>query len=488
MHRRVTTIAVTFIAAVSIAIGTTTWSGSASATGSTARPEAKLVKASHDPYQNDGAQHATEAEPDTLAFANTVVSVFQVGRFESGGGAIDNGWATSTDKGKTWTHGVLPGITIAEGGKWPRVSDPTIAYNAKFGVWLAAGIVIDSTNTGRGVSVNSSKDGIHWKDPVMAEGKFSGFYDKDWIVCDNSKKSPFYGNCYAEADLATSGDEILMVTSTDGGKTWGDEKTTADTSSGLGGQPLVQPDGTVVVPYLADEGSQRAFRSLDGGKSWTASVFIADISDHGPVGMRAEPLPSAEMNAAGKVYVVWNDCRFRSGCSSNDIVMSTSTNGRRWSDVVRIPIDGVGSGADHFDPGIGASRDASGADTRLGLYYYFYPDASCSVSDCKLQVGFISSTNDGKSWSDPKTLAGPMNLSWLAQAGGAMVGDYISCSVIGKKAISVFAVGKPPKGSVKSQDMYSAGPLTITGGTRLARSDGVRYSQANTAISRPTLL
>ena len=135
-------------------------------------------------------------------------------------------------QGKSWTHGFLPGITVAEGGKWPRVSDPVIAYDAKFGVWLAAGIVIDSSDTGRGVSVNSSKDGIHWKKPVMAEGAHSGFYDKDWIVCDNSKSSKFYGNCYAEADLATSGDQILMVTSTDGGKTWGPEKTTADSSFG----------------------------------------------------------------------------------------------------------------------------------------------------------------------------------------------------------------------------------------------------------------
>jgi hypothetical protein len=487
MHRRLVTVVITFLAASATAIGTTTWSGPAGAAGLTARPAVKLIKVSHDAYKNDGAQHATEAEPDTLAFGKTVVSVFQVGRFPSGGGAVDNGWATSTDKGKTWTHGVLPGITIAEGGKWPRVSDPTIAYDAKFGVWLAAGIVIDSTNTGRGVSVNSSKDGIHWKKPVLAEGAQQGFYDKDWIVCDNHKKSKFYGNCYAEADLATSGDEILMVRSTDGGKTWGPETATQDRASGLGGQPLVQPDGTVVVPYSADEGSNRAFRSTNGGKSWTSSVLIASVSDHGVSGMRAEPLPSAEMNAAGKIYVVWNDCRFRSGCSSNDIVMSTSEDGVNWSAVTRIPIDGVGSGVDHFDPGIGASPDASGSATKLGLYYYFLPDASCTVSECKLEVGFISSANDGKSWGKPQTLAGPMKLSWLAQSGGAMVGDYISCSVIGKAAVSVFAVGKAPKGSKLSQDMYSAGPLKITGGTRTARSDGVRYTVANRALHNLTV-
>lgn len=485
-RRSVITVIGLITATTSMAAGP--WGASAEALGSQTSSAVKLIQVSHDAYKGGGAQHATEAEPDTLAVGHTVVSVFQVARFVSGGGAIDNGWATSTDRGRTWTHGVLPGITVAEGGTWARVSDPVIAYNAKYGVWLASGIVIDSTGTGRGVSVNSSKDGIHWKKPVMAEGAQDGFYDKDWIVCDNSKTSPHYGNCYAEADLATSGDEILMVTSTDGGKTWGTEKSTADTAYGLGGQPLVQPDGTVVVPYSADFGSQRAFRSTNGGKSWDASVLISTISEHSVTGMRADPLPSAEMNAAGKIYVVWDDCRFRSGCTSNDIVMSTSTDGVTWSDVVRIPIDGVGSGRDHFDPGVGASPNASGAKTKLGLYYYFYPDASCSIENCRLEVGFISSTNDGKSWSKAKTVAGPMKLSWLAQSGGAMVGDYISCSVIGKKAVSVFAVGKRPHGSRLSQNMYSAGPLSIAGGKRGAGPAGVIYTRANAAQSSPTLL
>ena len=36
----------------------------------------------------------------------------------------------------------------------------------------------------------------------------------------------------------------------------------------------------------------------------------------------------------------------------------------------------------------------------------------------------------------------------------------------------MFAVGKPPQGSTKKQDMYSAGPLTISGGSRPARESG----------------
>jgi len=466
---------VTCVVVGTTAFATTTWSGPASATAGHAHPYSSLTKVSQDPYSGGGAQHATEAEPDTLAHGDTVVSAFQVGRY-SDGGSVDTGWATSVDKGQTWTNGFLPGITVAEGGQWARVSDPAVAYDAKHGKWLISGLVLDANVNGRGVVVSGSSDGTNWDDPVIAAGNDGKSYDKEWIACDNTATSPHYGNCYVQVDVTSSGNQVVMVTSSDGGQTWGAQKTPAGSPSGLGGQPLVQPNGTVVVPYSANFSSERAFRSTDGGASWTASVLISNISDHQVTGMREEPLPSAEMDAAGKVYVVWDDCRFRSGCSSNDIVMSTSSDGITWSAVARIPIDAVNSGADHFTPGLGVSTIKSGNRTKLGLYYYFYPTASCSQSTCQLEVGYVSSKNAGQTWSSPQTLAGPMMLSWLAQAGGAMVGDYISCSVIGRKAVSVFAVGKAPNGSTKDQAMYSAGPLTITGGTRPARAGDVRFT------------
>src|SRR3954447_21257500 len=68
----------------------TTHAASAPAAGH-AGGKVKLVQVSHDPYKGDGAQHASEAEPDTFAWGRTVVSVFQVGRFGNGG-ATNTGW------------------------------------------------------------------------------------------------------------------------------------------------------------------------------------------------------------------------------------------------------------------------------------------------------------------------------------------------------------------------------------------------------------
>jgi hypothetical protein len=142
--------------------------------------------------------------------------------------------------------------------------------------------------------------------------------------------------------------------------------------------------------------------------------------------------------------------------------MSTSTNGTTWTSPVRIPIDGVSSGVDHFVPGIAVDRNSSGNSTRLALTYYFYPSANCSQSTCQLSVGFVSSIDGGATWSAPQTLAGPMKVTDLANTSqGFMVGDYISTSFAGKRAVPIVAVARPKSGSVFDEAMH-AGKLTVT--------------------------
>ena len=155
-----------------------------------------------------------------------------------------------------------------------------------------------------------------------------GSNDKNWIACDNGAASPFRGHCYTEYDITSAGDSIRMRTSTNGGATWGAAVAPAGAHTGLGGQPVVRPNGTVVVPYLSLNDQIRAFTSTNGGTSWTSSVLVSSVSHHGAAGgLREEALPSAEVDSAGNVYVVWSDCRFRSGCPSNDVVLSKSANG-----------------------------------------------------------------------------------------------------------------------------------------------------------------
>ena len=337
------------------------------------------------------------------------------------------------------------------------------------------------------VTSRSANGGQSWSNPVATST--TGNPDKNWIVCDNTTTSPFYGNCYTEWDNTADGNRIKMQTSSNGGQTWGPARNSGDNATGLGGQPLVRPNGTVLVPYANANVTQiRSFRSIDGGASWRATVLVSSVSDH-PVagGLRSEPLPSAEMDAAGTAYVVWQDCRFRSGCASNDIVLSKSTSETTWGPVTRVPIDSTSSTVDHFIPGIGVDRSTSGATTRIGLTYYYYPAAACSASTCQLNVGYVSSTNGGASWSAATNVAGSMSLSWLANTSqGRMVGDYISTSVLPSgRAWPTIAVATAPTGGLFNEAMnVPTGGLPIGGGTARASAAGVVVAGPSAAAKR----
>ena len=438
-----------------------------------AAAQVTLKQLSADIFTNTGSQHATEVEPHIFAFGSTLVSVFQVGRVY-GGGCADIGFATSTDGGATWKRGYLPGLTQAQNPANPYqyISDPAVAYDAKHAVWLIASLPVSSGQT-PAVAVSRSTDGLHWQNPVSIQ--YGGTSDKSWIVCDNGPGSPYYGHCYVEWDDPAAGDLIRMSTSTDGGQTWSAALATAANAHGIGGQPLAQPNGTVVVP--ADSGSQGAilaFSSQDGGATWGSTVRVSTILDHIDAGgIRSGPLPSAAVDMTGTIYVTWADCRFRANCSANDIVMSTSTNGINWSAPARIPIDAATSGVDHFIPGIAVDPQTAGSSAHLALTYYYYPQSSCTASTCRLNVGFVSSLDGGANWSAAQHLAGPMTLSSLAAtSNGRMVGDYIATAFSQGKAFGVFAVAKAKSGSTFHEAIYT----TATGLSTL--DTGVTFTSA----------
>lgn len=427
------------------------------------------VKLSHDPYTNSSSQHKTQVEPDVFSFGSTIVAVTQTGRFPDGGSS-DIGWATSTNGGSSWTHGFLPGTTVyaKPKGKYTAISDPAVVYDPAHSTWLISGLALlgsGPSSYGAAVLVSQSTNGgTTWSNPVTV-ATTNGFYDKDWITCDTTSSSTYYGHCYVEWDDAANGNNMLMSTSSDGGNTWGSPVHPAG-ANGLGGQPVVQPNGNVIVPFESLSGTVASYKSTNGGTSWGSLTTVSSIQEaFDPGNIRSAGLPSAQIDGAGKVYIVWSDCRFESNCSANDIVMSTSSNGTSWTSPVRIPIDAVGSGVDHLLPGIGVDINTSGKSAHLALVYYYFPSMNCSPSTCKLDVGFVSSTNGGSTWSAKTKLAGPMRTTWLANTDqGYMVGDYFAAAFSNGMAFPVFEVAKANVGSAFNEALYSASGLSVLGG------------------------
>ena len=232
----------------------------------------------------------------------------------------------------------------------------------------------------------------------------------------------------------------------------------------------------MIVPIdNANETAVGAFHSTNGGVTWSATTTIATIQHHTVASsLREGPLPSAEIDGAGTVYVAWADCRFRTSCPRNDIVYSKSTSslGTTWSAVTRISIDTTSSTVDHFIPGLAVNKATSGGSAQVGVTYYFYTNSACG-SSCQLNVGFISSSNGGSSWSAATQLTGPFNVGWTATTSqGRMVGDYISTSYGSDNlAHGVFMTASTPtSGTTCSSTLDNCNEPTDSPATGLALS------------------
>jgi hypothetical protein len=456
----------------------------AAAAAAPASADIPVTPISDDPFTNTTSQHATEVEPDTFSHHGTTISTFQVGRFFDGG-ASDIGW--TRQHATTNSNGFLPGLTEWSPGTtnpgFERVSDASVAYDEADQTWMISSIPLEAgTLSVPTVFVSrSTNDGRSWNNPVVSIPQppvRKVDLDKNWTVCDNTG-SDFRGHCYTEFDNFAEGDLEYMSTSTDGGQSWSIPVSPAGKVKGLGGQPVVQPDGTVIVPFEALSGKIEAFSSTDGGQTWSRPAVIDSVKSRANSGgLRTSPLPTAEVAGDGTVYVAWQDCRFQARCAANDIVFSKSSDGVNWSDTALIPIaDTSGNADDHFIPGLAV--DPAPGSTNLALTYYFYDDANCAPADCVLQAGTISSPDGGANWGGQDTVGPTMTLDQIANTSqGRMVGDYISTSFLpGHTYTTVVAVGKEPSTLAFDEGMYRpTAPIGVaTGGLTASATTGAHH-------------
>jgi len=416
---------------------------------------------SRDRFRIKPAQPGTQVEPDSEARGRMIVAAFQVGRFFDGG-ALATGFSTSTDAGRTWRSGLLPRIT-----RWTRpagaaafAADPSVAYDAATGWWLVASLTAGAGDDA--VLISRSRDGVRWQKPIR--GVRGEGLDKSWVACDKWRQSRFFGRCYLAYRQGNPG-SILVARSTNGGRTWSRPATAAVGAAGKqsvnGALPLVRPNGSLVVAFTAVAGTLRgpdevaAATSTDGGVTFMPQQRVA-VVPRSPLSFfafRAPQFVSGDVDGDGTVYLAWQGC-IATPCEDAEIMLATSPEGTSWSTPVRIPTATEEAHVQSFLPALAIQPGTRGTRARLTLLYY---TMDCGRLVCPIDAGVISSADGGRTWGAPQRLsAQPMPPDWLANTNqGRMLGDYVSISYAGGRAVGVFALAAAPSSAHLNEAIFA---------------------------------
>src|SRR5581483_6627636 len=216
--------------------------------------------------------------------------------------------------------------------------------------------------TRNGIFIRRSLDGGKtWEEnhvPVAEQISTPGipFEDKPYIVADNSK-SKYAGNLYIGWTRWRLNDSQMVISrSTDDGKTWS-SPVEIDGHPGLprddngaaeGFDGTVGPDGTLYATWSQGDDIMMV-TSRDGGKTYSHAkpiihtapiMFAIDTLD------RANGFPPiAADSKSGRLYVTWSD--YRNG-DIDVFLASSSDRGKHWSSPIRVNNDAPHSGAEQF--------------------------------------------------------------------------------------------------------------------------------------------
>ena len=267
-------------------------------------------------------------------------------------------------------------------------------------------------------------------------------FDKNWLTCDNTPTSPYFGRCYLAFTHASDEDALAVSTSNDGGLSWS-APTNIGVAPAVGAFPVAKPNGELVVVYLWERGpfAIASSRSADGGLTFDPPVRIAEIDGSCAIrGFRAFPLPSADVDPAGRVWAAWHDCE-APGASRNAAFVSRSADSVAWSAPTSIS-----AGRNALLPAIGIDR----ATGRVAIAYHRFSPAGVDVE-------LVESRAGGIGFGPPRRLsARSMRLEWMPNTtSGRMLADYISVHYGQGRPLVAWVLASEPVGARFRQAVYA---------------------------------
>ena len=303
------------------------------------RLRARRATPFRDPYTNTDSQHETEVEPDSFTFGRRTVATFQVGR-RFDGAATNIGYAVTENDGRTWTSGLCPADDRKPSCRPERARQRPgrrLRQRARHLAHLDAGArrADDATRD----QPLDRRLVLGRRPRRRGGGRAAGHRLRQEL--DRVRQRPGVGV------LRTLLPHVHTFLERRHARRHVHERRRADLVSAdrhrraarCGRVPVVRPNGDLVVVYLweAQPVAIAASRSVDGGASFGPPVRIAEVGTFSCriPGFRAFPLPSADVDSAGRVWATWHDCQ-GPRAAANDVYVATSADGSSWTN--RVPV------------------------------------------------------------------------------------------------------------------------------------------------------
>jgi hypothetical protein len=374
-----------------------------------------------------------QAEPHiarSVANADSLVATFQEGRFTTSG-AVDCGYSISHDGGLTWTRALIPNLTTASGGPYPRATDPVAGINLNGNICLCTLVATDPNFVNGAVVVSRSSDGgATFGLPTIAyqPPNNSVFPDKDWMAINTFPGTASAGRIVVTftlfSNVNSEGAPIYRAYSTNGGATWSSIANVNAADANLqGSQPVFLPNGNLVIVYwnFGSSGSPgerlEAVISSDGGVTFGPPKRIAFATEYNEPSIRTGSfLPSAVSDRThGNLFVA-----YQALSSGNPRILFTKSNngGTSWSAPIAISDNPAGSGV--FNAAINVSPD--GQTVTAVFYDHRNNPGSTTLVDLYLAQSF----DGGATWQPNIRLTSVSTDASLAPltSAGYMLGDY----------------------------------------------------------------